>query len=112
MIGESLKTVLLNTLNDVSVKTGLMFGVLTFDTIKEVFSVQVINEQANNIFSRVHEIIFNIRDNKVDSVINTKKDNSIVSIAEELKALKELLDTGILTEDEFNEQKAKMLSRS
>lgn len=41
----------------------------------------------------------------------TSKNTGQTSVADELKKLKELLDGGILTQDEFNQQKVKLLNR-
>jgi hypothetical protein len=102
VIGENLKIVLLNNLNDVSTSTGMIMGTITFDTIREVFNVMVDKKQTNNIMSKIHDIVFD----------KPKEGNERTgSIADELKSLKELLDDGILTQEEFNEQKAKILSR-
>lgn len=77
-------------------------GTITFDTIREVFNVMVDKKQTNNIMSKIHDIVFD----------KPKEGNERTgSIADELKSLKELLDDGILTQEEFNEQKAKILSR-
>lgn len=58
LIGENLKIVLLNNLNDVSARTGILAGTITFDTIKETFNVFVDKKQANNIMMKVHEVVF------------------------------------------------------
>lgn len=59
LMGENLKVVLLNNLNDVSTSTGILMGTITFDTIKETFNVMVDKKQTNNIMSKVHEVVFN-----------------------------------------------------
>ena len=48
--------------------------------------------------------------NAIASGANVSKNTSQISVADELKKLKQLLDDGILTQDEFNVQKAKLLS--
>lgn len=99
LIGENLKVVLLNMLNDVSASTGTMIGTITFDTVKETFNVMVDKKQTNNIMSKIHDIIFD----------KSKESNKTGSVVDELKGLKELLDSGVLTQEEFDEQKAKIL---
>ena len=45
-----------------------------------------------------------------DKNINAKKDNfETISIADELKKLVELKESGVLTNDEFQQQKSKLL---
>ena len=49
--------------------------------------------------------------NAISSTPAHLKNSVSFSVADELKKLKELLDAGILTPDEFNVQKAKLLNR-
>lgn len=49
--------------------------------------------------------------NAISSAAGITKNPEQISVADELKKLKELLDGGILTQDEFNEQKAKLLKK-
>ena len=46
----------------------------------------------------------------ISEAIGNAKSTGAISIADELKKLKELLDLGVLTQDEFNEQKHKLLN--
>ncbi len=48
--------------------------------------------------------------NAISSAAGTTKNNSPISIADELKKLKELVDVGVITQQEFEAQKAKLLS--
>ncbi|MEJ6556849.1 MAG: SHOCT domain-containing protein [Crocinitomicaceae bacterium] len=45
-----------------------------------------------------------------DAVAGAAGGGGAVSMADELKKLKELVDSGVLTQDEFDEQKAKLMS--
>ena len=46
----------------------------------------------------------------ISSAAGTAKNNGPISVADELKKLKELLDSGVITQDEFNNEKAKLLN--
>lgn len=104
LIGENVKLVLLDNLNDVSLQTGIVFGIINFDTIKEEFNVAVAKNHARPIFDNLHSILFSKKDKK------DEKDAASSSIVEQLKGLKELLDNGILTQEEFEQQKQKILN--
>ena len=64
-------------------------------------------EHANKIVDLVSVIIDDVDKNEKKSMI---KNSSTNSIAEELSKLADLKDKGILTEEEFSIQKAKLLS--
>ncbi len=49
--------------------------------------------------------------NAISAAAGNTKNTEQISVADELKKLKELLDGGILTLDEFNEQKMKLLNK-
>lgn len=108
LIGENVLIVSLNNLNDVTLTTGLLWGTLTFDTIREKFNVGVNSDEARNIHEMVTNALFESR--------KPKQDPSSVTFSvpvkdpyEELKKLKELLDLGIVTQEEFDRKKAALL---
>lgn len=104
MFGGNFKSVVLDKFNDISSSTGMLMGVITIDTLGEVFNVGVNKETADNISNELHNIIFSMR-NESDKRDFSRKNNSI----EEIKKYKELLDSGIITEDEFNQKKKELL---
>lgn len=55
IVGENVIIVSLKNLNDVTLKTGLMWGTLKFDTIKETFNVGV----PSNTARRIHDMVSN-----------------------------------------------------
>ena len=61
LIGEACQSVYLNQLNDITLNTGIAFGVVTIDTTKECFNVGVAKEFANNIYGMLHQTIDEIR---------------------------------------------------
>ncbi|MBX2907219.1 MAG: SHOCT domain-containing protein [Taibaiella sp.] len=50
--------------------------------------------------------------NAVVGAINRNASNSAPSVADELRKLKQLLDDGIVTQDEFDTQKSRLLNRN
>lgn len=104
MMGEAIQSVYLENLNDVSYKKGLLFGVISIDTTKEFFNVGVNSVTAQCIINALHEKIDEIKSNN-----GKTNGDSNISVSNELKTLKELFDSGILTQEEFDKQKAKLL---
>lgn len=109
LFGEIYQVVLLNNLNDITFQTGLVFGVITIDTMKETFNVAIRKAVAQDINDKLQGITYAVKNNtsKLQQVISqTQK-----SILEQLKALEDLFDMGILTDEEFTVQKNKILNR-
>ena len=108
LIGEKVVVVSLRDLNDVSFKKGVVFGVLTIDTIKEVFNVGLDKNSATSIHELVTNALMDLKEEMHRSsqpVQQAKADDPY----EEIKKLKELLDMGIITEEEFNLKKKNIL---
>lgn len=77
-------------------KTGAMFGG-AFDMGKNRRNIEKILSETSRILSTLEP------EEQIEERINT------VSIADEIQKLKKLLDDGILTEEEFRQQKSKLL---
>lgn len=104
--GEKLQTVYLNNLNDITFKSGAIFGVLTIDTSKEVFNVGLDKISAKAISSKVHEIINELKySNNQENNVNVQQ----ISSADEILKFKQLLDAGIITQEEFEAKKKQLL---
>ena len=107
--GQNLQSVLLENLNDITVSTGILSGIVVIDTMKEVFNVSTTNKEAKNICEKVHEVLLSLKEQK-DKVntANTAMPNAF-SGADEIMKYKNLLDAGIITEEEFNKKKQQIL---
>ena len=81
-------------------------GTITFDTIKEVFNVNVSSSAATAITNKIHEILYSQ---------NTSAENlspsSAYSPADEILKYKNLLDIGAITEEEYNQKKQELLQQ-
>lgn len=62
---------------------------------------------ANNIHKVISDIVINRQDNKEYSTVNNIMQS--ISAADELKKFKELLDTGIISKEEFEVKKKQLL---
>ncbi len=104
--GEKIQTVYLDFINDITFNSGVLLGVLTIDTNKEVFNVGLDKLSAQKINAKVLEVFDNLKSAKNQSAATI---NSGVSVAEEIKKFKELLDIGAITQEEFDIKKKQLL---
>lgn len=108
LIGEKVDVISLRDLNDISFKKGMVYGILTIDTIKEEFNVAIIKNIATNVHKLVTNALMDLKEEMHQSsqpVQQVKADDPY----EEIKKLKELLDMGIITEEEFDLKKKNIL---
>lgn len=106
-VGESVKSVSLDTINDITKDTGSLNGIITIDTAKEKFKVGVSSIEADNIYKKLQKVLELLKSLQQNTVsINVSNEKSAV---DKIKELKELLDMGILTEEEFNLKKKQLL---
>lgn len=108
VIGENIKTVSLDNINDITFTSGMVFGTLTIDTIKEKFNVALDKVRAKNIHEKVQAVLDESQKlTKSNRKQETKANEN--SSADEIKKFKELLDEGILTQEEFELKKKQLL---
>lgn len=102
-IGEEISTVDISRISDVKMSTGIMGGIVTFDAFTEKFNVFCNKDVARRIYEHALECIRFVKEQKDNQ---SKADNSGL---DDLKKLKELLDDGIITQEEFNAKKKQIL---
>mgnify|MGYP000931086841 CR=1 FL=1 len=100
MLGDVVKSVVLDNINDITMSRGVAFGVLCIDTIKEKFNVAVNKNQIQGLSDKLHEVVFDLKS------VGQTIDNSS---ADEILKYKQLLDSGIITEEEFKLKKKQLL---
>jgi hypothetical protein len=105
LVGETLQSVFLDNVNDITFKAGLIFGIITFDTIKETFNVGLDKVQAANINSEIHDLIHELKQKPTVLSASPTNDPTV-----ELKKYKELLDTGVITQEDFDAKKKQLLN--
>lgn len=105
IIGQRFQTVDVDNLNDITMTTGLMLGVITIDTIKEKFNVAVNKQAAKSINDAIHDVLFSIKQQKKS--LTASQPSS--SVADELLKFKNLLDMGVITQEEFDKKKKELL---
>ena len=101
----SIESVNIENINDISMSKkgvgGMGIGTVCIDTIKETVIVGVNIAEAGNIYEKVHEAWDMVREQKANNQsvqINVQNEKSP---AEQIKEFKELLDLGIITDEEF-----------
>ena len=95
----------LNQITSVSYKTGLMFGTLEVNTAGGTKRIEDISKKD---VPKVAAIISELLRNLQSGSSQTQQQNKI-DVVSQLERLAELKEKGILTEEEFQEQKAKLL---
>jgi hypothetical protein len=103
--GEKSKTVNFDNINDISFEKGLVFGVLTIDTLNEKFNVGLDKYSAEAINNNIHQVLDEVKNSSRQPQVFT----NAVSVVDELKKFKELLDMNVITEEEFNTKKKQLL---
>lgn len=109
----------LEDINNITFKSGIVLGTITIDTIKGTFNIGSDKTAAKLVNSRIHEAINEIYNDNNDNNDNNNNNNNenerlvsttVVSVADELKKFKELLDMGVLTQEEFDAKKEQLLN--
>ena len=103
VIGENFQSIALNKINDISFTSGIAYGVITVDAQTERFNVAVIKSQAKNINATLHDLLFGLKN-------ESNSPAAAASNADEIRKYKQLLDDGIITQEEFEKKKSKLLS--
>lgn len=104
IIGQIVQTVAIEHLNDITLNLGIVFGIITVDTIKEKFNVAVDRQAAKNINNRIDEALLSVRQQQKPPIAQTS-----MSAADEILKYKNLLDMGVITQSEFDEKKKQLL---
>ncbi len=93
-------------INSVSHKKGLMFGTLTVHHGSDSMLIKQINKDTiDPMMEAINREINKARDFGNNSI----KQRETVSAADEIKKFKELLDEGVLTQEEFDAKKKELL---
>ncbi len=111
VIGDNFKSVVLDRINDISSTNKLFMGIITIDTLGEIFNVGVDKGTAAKISLEVHKIIFDMRSGNLDhnNVLRVDSVGKQGDPITEIKKYKELLDMGIISDEEFKIKKRELL---
>lgn len=115
IFGATVQSVNIENINDITMSktgfasVGMGLGTVCIDTYKETFNVGVNISFAPNIYNCVHEAWDMARANINSSSNETASISNVKSPVEQIKELKELLDMGIITQEEFDTKKKSLL---
>lgn len=114
LIGEKLQSVSINNLNDITFTTGLLFGVITIDTMKEKFNVGVAKIVGQKINTIIHDILLNLQATRINPQPLGQISNNSISKdkLQQLKELSELKANGVITDEEFQFMKQDIIRLS
>jgi hypothetical protein len=107
MTGEKFKSVAHERINDITFEKGMVFGILTIDTPQEKFKVGLDRESAAAINNNIHQVLDQLKYNSNQAQLERSSES--VSVADELKKFKELLDMGAITQEEYDSKKKQLL---
>lgn len=107
VIGEHVLVVSLRNINDVFMKTGIVWGTLTIDTRDEIFNIAIDKNSIRNIHEMVTSKLFEYTENLHKNVVDGA--NPTNSAVDELIKWKNLMDQGIITEEEFERKKFEIM---
>lgn len=105
VIGQVFQSIAIDNLNDITLDSKIMNGIITIDTIKESFNVCVNKNAAQNINNSIHDILFSLKENNKHSI------NSVpIDPTNEIIKYKNLLDMGAITQEEYDKKKKELLN--
>lgn len=107
LTGEKFKAVNHEKINDITFEKGIMFGVITIDTPQEKFNIALDKASASSINNTIHEVLDNLKSTSTQE--NMPQPTASTSTADEILKFKELLDSGIITQEEFEAKKKQLL---
>ena len=93
---------------DVTASTGVVWGSLTFHTRFESFTISCDNENIYRIKAEIHKLLM-INSPSPEQKITTPQEPTRNPL-DDIRQLKELLDMGALTQEEFDAKKKKLLN--
>lgn len=107
IIGQICQSVYYNQLNDITMSTGILMGIVTIDTIKEKFNVFVGKSEAQNVYSHVHRVLDEIRNPA--QVAQAKQQANMNSDMAALQYFKKMYDDGLITAEEYEFKRKQVL---
>jgi hypothetical protein len=108
LIGNKTKRISLSDIKEITILNKLIVNQVVFETLTEKFAVNLASsEKANEVAKIVRSYVTNFKTQKRISEKNNT--GNTISIADELLKFKQLLDAGVITQEEFDKKKIELL---
>lgn len=104
--GNFTQSILLDNLNNINMDIGTINSTLTIESFQETTLLKMLRGPSFNIVQIVPDIIRALKENLIDNNSKVEEDPFI-----KIKKLKNLLDAGIISKEEFEEKKKELLNR-
>lgn len=108
IVKNEIISISINNINDIYIKNKIVQSFLIIDTLKETIELTGNREYVENTYKLLHESLNEVKNNLIT---NDTEPLNTTSKYDELSKIKELLDNGILTQEEFNTEKEKILNK-
>jgi len=103
--GQELRTVDINNINNIQFSAGVIVGVVTIDTAVQKFNIGLNKVKAEIVSNKLNILLAELKNNPKAFALDKDK----VLAFRELKKLKILLGTGMITKTEYEEKKKMVL---
>ncbi len=107
IIGNRIISISINNINDIFLKNGLVNSTLVIDSLSEKVELRGLKNLTQNTYNELHQKLNEIKNGLIN---NEHYSINNISKYDELKKIKELLDNGTLTQEEFEKEKQKILN--
>jgi hypothetical protein len=105
IFGQISQVIALENINDITLSTAILLGIVEIDTFKERFNVAVGKGVAKKIYSAMHDVFCKHKNQKQ----HTSFVQNDLSSADEIMKLKQLLEQGVISQSEFDAKKKQLL---
>lgn len=101
--GEVVQFIDFKNINDITKQTNFIGNsYIIIDTYKETFKIWFGGKEANNLYPKIEEFL--------SKQVDKKQSHNNISPADEILKYKQLLDSGIITQEEFELKKKQLLN--
>lgn len=107
VIGQAVKSVYLQQINDISSRTAALNAIVEIDTIKERFTFSVDRKNAKSVTENIHRAI---DEAKRPAPQPASAPSNGLDAADQLLKFKALLDAGAITQEEYDAKKKQLLN--